>query len=149
MMPSHLCAFVRRQFIGRAEFESAPVDVEHYRATASQARRPDVQLEHVLALPAVIPILQKCLLDSSPIVQMLRTIGAVNQGRVFILPRRGRLRRQETIFAACVCAVRNSLERKDISRHVATHRTILCFRDRGAWGAATARLLMSTGLYAV
>ena len=56
VMPRHLRAFVRGQFVRRAEAEPAAVHVEHHRALAGQARRPDVQLEHVLALPAVVPV---------------------------------------------------------------------------------------------
>ncbi len=66
MMPRHLRAFVRRQFVGRAEAETAAMKIDHHRTLAGQARRPDVQLEHVFALVAVVPILNERLLDRTP-----------------------------------------------------------------------------------
>ena len=81
MMARHLRAFVRGQFIGGAEAEAAAMEVNHHRPLAGQARRPDVQLEHVFAHVAVVPILQEGLLDRGVVMQVLRAVGAVDRGR--------------------------------------------------------------------
>src|SRR5579863_3589124 len=66
MMSCHLGAIVRGQLIGRTKAESAAMQVQHHRTLAAQARRPNVQLQHVLALPCVIPVEKKGLLDAGP-----------------------------------------------------------------------------------
>src|SRR5947209_5613045 len=48
--------------------------VQHHRTLAAQTESPNVQLEHVLALPSVIPVEKKGLLDTGPGVQGLRAI---------------------------------------------------------------------------
>src|ERR1700759_2227218 len=40
VMPRHLRAFMRRQFVRRPEAVSAAMDVKHHRKFAGQARRP-------------------------------------------------------------------------------------------------------------
>jgi len=44
--------------------KSSAMDIEHDGTLAGQAGRPDIQLEHVFALPTVVPVLQEGLLDS-------------------------------------------------------------------------------------
>ena len=138
VMTRHLRAVLRGQFVGRAEREAAAVDVEHDRALAGQARRPDVHLEHVLALPAVRPLEEECLL-ADPVVQALRAVGAVDQRRVLAVPRRGRLGRQPAILAAGRGAVRHALEREHAVLDVAAHLAVLRLRDGRTGRAARAR----------
>ena len=75
VMPRHLRAFVRGQFVGRAEAETAAVKIDHHRTLAGQRGRPDVQLEHVFAHVAVVPILKERLFDRREVVQALRAVG--------------------------------------------------------------------------
>ena len=75
---AELGAILRGQLVRRAERVTAAMDVEHDRATAGEARRPDVHLEHVLALPAVGPLVEEALLGH-PVVESLRAVGAVDQ----------------------------------------------------------------------
>ena len=124
VMPRHLRAVLRGEFVGRAEREAAAVDVEHHRAPAGQARRPDVHLEHVLALPAVGPLLEERLL-ARPVMKALRTIGSVGQGRVLAVPWLGRLGRQPPVLSPGRRAIRHSLERDDAIVHVAAHLAVL------------------------
>jgi hypothetical protein len=62
VVASHLRALVRGKLVGGAEGEAAAVDVEHHGTSARQTGRPDVQLQHVLALRAVIQVLDDGLL---------------------------------------------------------------------------------------
>ena len=64
VMPRHLRALMRRQFVRGAEAEAAAVEIDHHGALAAQARRPDVELEHVFALPAVVPVLDEGLFEA-------------------------------------------------------------------------------------
>src|SRR5665213_15693 len=148
-MTRHLCAFMRRQFVRRSKFEPAAVYIKHHRTAAAQARCPDVQLQHVLALPAIIPILQKRLLFACPVMQMLRAVSSVYQGRVFVFPRHWRLWRKKAIFAAGVLSERNSLECENIAIQVAPHRAVLRLRDGAARRAASSRLLVCSRFDAV
>lgn len=60
----------------------SPMDIKHHRKLACQAGRPDVQFKHVLALPSVIPILEKGLLYACPGMQGLRAVRTVDQRRI-------------------------------------------------------------------
>src|SRR5205807_7850790 len=82
----HLGAFMRRKLVGGAKAEAAPVHIKHHRTAARKAWRPDVQLEHVFADPAIIPVLQECLLNACPGVEGLRTIRAIDQGGALVSP---------------------------------------------------------------
>ena len=148
-MPRHLRAFVRGQFVGRAEAEAAAVEIDHHRTLAGQAGRPDVQLEHVFAHVAVVPILDERLLDRREVMQALRAVGAVDQGGIFAVPRLGRFGRKPAVLAAGVLAVRYSLEREDAVIDEAAHLAILRVRDRRARRRAVSRRLVRGGLGAV
>src|SRR5579863_1563597 len=112
MMARHLCALVRRQLVRRPEAEPAPMHVEHHWTLACEARCPNVQLQHVLALPAVVPVKEERLLDAGPSMQILRTVCSVHQGRILVRPRRGRLGWKPAILSGRGCAIRNTLERR-------------------------------------
>src|ERR1700761_2782433 len=77
MVPGHLGPIMRRQLIGGAKAETTAMQVHHDRTLPAQARRPDIQLQHVFALPSVIPVEQKSLLNAGPGMQRLWTIGSV------------------------------------------------------------------------
>ncbi len=138
MMPSHLRPVLRGQFVSRTEGVAAAVDVEHHRAFALEARCPHVHLEHVLALPAVGPLLKERLL-ARPVMKVLRTIGAVGQGRVFTLPRRGRSGRKPSVLPPGVGAVRNSLEGQDSILDIPAHLPVLRAGDRRPRSTAARR----------
>src|SRR5512147_89724 len=74
------------------------MNIEHHRTFTGQAGRPDVHLEHILALPTVGPLLKECLL-ARPVMQALRTIGSIGQGGVLALPRRWWLGREPPVLA--------------------------------------------------
>src|SRR4029078_3373670 len=105
-----LCTLVRRQLVRRPEAESSAVHVEHDRTPSGQARRPDVQLEHVLTLPAIIPILNESLLRARPGVQVLRAICSINKRWIFVSPWCGRLGRKPPILSGGRLPVGNPLE---------------------------------------
>src|SRR5580698_7067891 len=113
MMARHLCALVRWQLVRRSEAESAPMHVEHHWTLACEARRPDVQLQHVLALPAVVPVEEKSLLDAGPCMQCLWAVCSVHQGWILVRPRRWRLGREPAILPGRSCAIWNTFERQD------------------------------------
>ena len=99
VMPRHLRAFVRGQFVRRAEGETAAMKIDHHRTLAGQAGRPDVQLEHVFAHVAVVPVLQERLLDRREVMQALRAVGAVDQRGILAVPRLGRFGRKPAVLA--------------------------------------------------
>src|SRR5665213_2389994 len=149
-MTRDLRAFMRGQFVRGAKLESAAVDIEHDGPLAAQARRPDVQLQHVFALPAVIPVLDECLLIAGPVVQSLRAICTINKSRILILPRHRRLCRQPAILAARVLSVRNALEGKHASIQVPANFSILRVGNSTARSGTSSRLLLvHSGLNAV
>ena len=100
VMPRQLRAVLRGQFVGRAEGEAAAVKVDQHRTFAGQRGRPDIQLEHVFAHVAVVPIVEEGLLDRGVVVQALRAVGAVDQSGIFAVPRLGSFGRKPAIFAA-------------------------------------------------
>ena len=148
VMPGHLRPVLRGEFVGRAEGEAAAMNVEHHRAFAGQAGRPDVHLEHVLALPAVGPLLKERLL-ARPVMQVLRTIGSIGQGGVLALPRRGRFGRKPPVLAPGVRAIRDAFERQDAILDIAAHLSVLRVRNGRPRRAAASRLLMRSRLGAV
>ncbi len=148
-MTRHLRALLRGQFIRRPKAISAAVEVHQHGALAGQARRPDVQLEHVLILVAVVPVLQECLLDCRPWMEILRAVCAVDQRGIFIRPGRRRLRRQPAVFAGCVLPVGNALECEDSSIQKSPDGSVLRFGDGRTRRRAISRLLVYAGLRAV
>src|SRR5262249_31502862 len=104
--------------------------VEHHRALPRQARRPDVHLQHVLALPAVIPVEEKRLLYTRPRMQSLRAIRAVGQSRILILPWNWRLGWKPPILAGCGRSVGHTFERQYASIHESSHFAVLGLRNR-------------------
>ena len=149
VVAGHLRAFMRRELVGGAEGETAAVEVHHHWPGAGERRRPDVELEHVLAEPAVVPILDEGLLDGGPGMEGLRAVGAVGEGGVLVLPGRGRLEREPAIFAAGILAVGHALEGEDAASEEAAHRAVLGLGDGRAWRGDGARLLVHAGLDAV
>ena len=163
MMPRHLRSFVRGQLIGRAEAETAAMKIDHHRTLAGEAGRPDVELEHVFALVAVVPILDERLFNRTPhgvalallgegaipAMQVLRAIRSVDQRGIFAVPGLGRFGRQPPVLAARVLAIGYSFEREDVAIHKTAHLAILRVRDRLARRGAVSRLLMRGGLDAV
>src|SRR5271163_3952303 len=128
MMTRHLCALVRWQLVRRSEAEPAPMHVEHHWTLARQARGPDVQLQHVLALPAVVPVEEKRLLDAGPGMQILWAVCSIHQGWILVRPRCGRLRRKPAILPGRSCTIRNALERQDTTIQKSAHLAILRLR---------------------
>ena len=108
------------------------MEVDHHRALAGERRCPDVQLEHILAHVAVVPILNEGLLDPREVVQMLGAVGSINQSGVLVFPGLGRLGRQPAVLAAGVLAVRHALEGEHAAIHKAANLAVLGVRDRGA-----------------
>ena len=126
------------------------MNVEHDGPAAGERRRPDIQLEHVLALPAVVPVLKEHLLLAMPVVQALRTIGSVDERGVLPVPGNGRLGGQPAIFPTGVLTVGNALEGEDIAGHEATHFAVFRMGHRGGWRRTKRRLLLvNSGLDAV
>ena len=148
-MPGHLGAFLRRQFIGRSKFEPSAVDIEHHRARSRQARRPDVQLQHVLALVPVVPVLKERLFDRCEVVEVLPTVRPVHQSGVFVLPGLRRFRRKPAVFAACVLAIGNALEGENAAIEETSNLAVLGFRDCRAGRGAVAGFLVRGGFGAV
>ena len=144
VVPRHLRPVLRRELVRGPEREAAAVDVEQHGTLAGQARRPDVHLEHVLALPAVGPLLEERLL-ARPVVQALRAVGPVGQRRKLTVPRLGRLGRKPAVLAAGVRAVRHALEREDPVFHVAAHLAVSCVRYGGPGRAAASRRRLARG----
>src|SRR5947208_16701310 len=120
-MPRHLGAIMRGQLIGRTKAESAAVHVEHHRTLAGQAGRPNVQLKHVLALPSVIPVEKKGLLDAGRWVQGLRAIGAVDQSWILVSPARWRFCRKPAVFCGGCLSVRHAFEREGAVNRESSH----------------------------
>ena len=149
MMPRHLRSFVRGQLIGRAEAETAAMKIDQHRKLAGQAGRPDVELEHVFAHVAVVPILNERLLDAREVMQTLRAIGAVDQGGVLAVPWLGSFGRKPPVLASRILAIGYSFEREDLVIEKAAHLPILRVRDRRTRRGAGSRLLMRGGLGAV
>src|SRR5512147_1425564 len=116
------------------------MNIEHHRTFTGQAGRPDVHLEHILALPTVGPLLKECLL-ARPVMQALRTIGSIGQGGVLALPRRWWLGREPPVLVRRVRAIGNALERQDPILYIAAHLTILRFRNRRTRRGTAAWLL--------
>src|SRR3954451_10567384 len=127
-MPGHLRPVLGGEFIGRTESEAAPMDVEHHRAFTGQAGRPDVHLEHILALPPVGPLLKERLF-TRPVVQALRAIGAIAKGRVLAVPRLGRLGREPSVLAPSIAAVWYAFEGQHAVLDIAAHLPVLGLRD--------------------
>jgi hypothetical protein len=125
------------------------MEVHHHRATARERRRPDVELEHILAQPAVVPVLDKGLLDRSPGREGLRTVGAVSERWILVGPLRGRFERKPAIFTARVLTVRHSFEGEDAASEEAADEAVLGLGDGRAWRGDGARLLVYTGLDAL
>src|SRR5436305_15051072 len=96
-MPRHLGAVMRGQLIRRTKAEPAAMHVEHHRTLAAQAGCPYVQLQHVLALPSVIPVEKKGLLDAGPWVKRLRAIGAIDQSWILVSLGRWRFCRKPAV----------------------------------------------------
>src|SRR5271157_1259765 len=140
---------MRGQFIRRPEKEPAAMDIEHDRALACQARRPDVQLQHVLALVAVVPVLKERLLDARPVMEILRTVPAVNQSWILILPGFRRLGRQPAVLAACVLTVWNTFKGEHTSIHKTPNLTVLCVRDCSAGRRTVSGFLVGGGFGAI
>jgi hypothetical protein len=109
----HLRAFMRRQFVRGAEAVATAVEIDHHGALAAQGRRPDVELEHVLALPAVVPVLDEGLFDARPGMQGLRAVRAVDQRGIVICPRGRRFGGEPAILARGCLAVRDTFEGED------------------------------------
>ncbi len=121
--------------------KAAAMNVEHHRAFARQAGRPDVYLEHVLALPSVGPLLKERLL-ARPVMQVLRAIGSIGQGGALALPRLGWFGRKPPVLAPCVRAIRNAFERQDAILDIAAHFSVLRVRNgRPRRAAARCRCL--------
>src|SRR6185312_4877544 len=125
------------------------MQVHHHGTLAAQARRPDVQLEHVLALPAIVPIKKKSLLSGRPWMQVLRTIGAVGKRRKFVSPRRGRLSRKPSVLASRGLAVGNALEGENAPIEESAHFAILRLCNRRTRSGAVPGLLVRGCLNAV
>ncbi len=149
VVPRHLRALMRGQFVRRTEAESSAVHVEHHRTLAGQARRPDVQLEHVLALPAVVPILDEGLLRARPGVQVLRAVRPIDQRRIFVRPRHGWLSGQPAVLAGRGLAVGNTLEGENTAVDKSAHFAVLRVGDRGARGRTVAGSLVGRRFDAV
>src|SRR5579863_9326870 len=149
MITRHLCALVRWQLVRRSETEPAPMHVKHHRPLPRQTRRPYVQLQHVLALPPVVPVKEERLLDSRPCMQVLWAVCSVHQGWILVRPRRGRLGREPAILSGRRCAIRNTFERQDTAIQKSAYLAILRLRDRRARRRDVAGLLVSRGLDAV
>ncbi len=150
VVSGHLRPVLRGELVGRAEEVAAAMQVDHHRTLAAQAGRPDVQLQHVLALPSVGPLLEERLL-ARPVVQALRAVGSVGQGGILAVPRRGRLGRKPAVLAPRVRPIRDALEREDAVLDVATHLPVLRLGHRGARGGAAPRwsVLVRRGMSAV
>ena len=138
VVPRHLRPVLGGELVRRAEREAAAVDVEHHGTLAGQAGRPDVHLEHVLALPPVGPLLEERLL-ARPVVQTLRAVGPVGQRRILAIPRLGRFGRKPAVLSAGVRTVRHALEREDPVLHVAAHLPVSRVRHGRPGRAAAPR----------
>ncbi len=149
VVAGHLRALMRRQLVGRAEAEPSPMEIDHHRPQARQAGRPDVQLQHVFAEIAVVPVIEERHLYGLVVVQRLRAVAAVDQGRIFVSPGHRRLGRQPAVFAAGVLTVGNALERIDAAVEEAAHLAILRPGHGRAGRGAIARRLVGGGLGAV
>ena len=149
VVPRQLRAFMRGQLIGRAEAEATTMKIDHHRPLAAEAGGPDVQLEHVLAHITVVPIEQERGLDPLIVMQSLRTVSAIDQSRIFVVPGLRRLGRQPAAGAAGVLAVRHALESEDAAIEKAAHPAILSVGHRRARRGAISRLLVHSGLGAV
>ena len=144
VMSRHLRAFMRRQFVRGAETVAAAVEIDHHRALAAQGRRPDVELEHVLALPTVVPILDERLFDARPRMQGLRAVRAVDQRGILIRPRSRRFRGKPAILTRGCLTVRNSFEGEDAAVEIAAHFAVLRLRDCGTRRRQISGALMSS-----
>ena len=149
MMSCHLGAIMRGQLIRRTKAESAAMQVQHHGTLAAQARRPNVQLQHVLALPSVIPVEKKGLLDAGPWMQGLRAVGAIGQSWILVCPGRGRFCGQPAVFSGRRLAVRHAFERKHSVNQESAHLAILRFCNGGTRGGAVSGFLMRSGFCAV
>src|ERR1017187_271392 len=145
----NLHALVRRKLVGGAEGETASVDVKHYGTLAGKARRPDVQLQHVLTLPAVVPILDEGLLRACPGVQVLRAVGPIHQRGELVRPRFEWLRREPAVLAGCGLAIGYALEGENTAVEESAHLAVLRVGYRRAGGRDVAGLLMNPSLDAV
>ena len=125
VIPRHLRPIMRREFIGGAERETAAVEIDHDRTIAGQRRRPDIQLEHVLADETIGPLLKERVFDGVEIVERLRTVRAIGDGVAGLGPALGRLGRQPAVLAASVGTVRNALEDVDVVLNIAANRAVL------------------------
>src|SRR5581483_4682021 len=100
----------------------------------------------VFAHVTVVPILQEGLLDGGEVVEALRAVRTVDEGRVFVVPGLRGLRRQPAIFTAGVLPVGDAFEREHAGFDVAADFPVLCFGDRGFRRRAAARRLVRGGL---
>src|SRR5579863_8839026 len=149
MVTRHLCTLVRGQLVRRSETETTPMHVKHHRPLPCEARCPNVQLQHVLALPSVVPVKEERLLDAGPSMQILRTVCSVHQGRILVRPRRGRLGWKPAILSGRGCAIRNTFERKNTAIDKPAHLAVLRLCNRRARRGDIAGLLVSGGLDAI
>src|SRR4051794_14656123 len=142
VVPRHLRAFVRRQFIRGSEAVPSPVNVKHHRAPARQAGCPDVQLEHVLALPAIVPILNEGLLGTGPRVEVLRAVCTIHQRRIVVRPGSRRLGRKPAVRPCSRLAIGHTLERENSTIHESAHLAVLRPGNRRARRRAVTGFLM-------
>src|SRR5581483_6055182 len=149
VMARHLRTLVRGKLIRRAKAESASMEVHHDGAAAGEARRPNVQLEHIFTHVTIVPVLQERLLYCGVVVKILGAIGAIDQRRIFIFPRLGRLRRQPPVFSAGVLSIWNALEGEHASIDVAPYFAVLRAGDGRARRCAVSGLLVRKGFGAV
>src|SRR5689334_17349383 len=148
-MPRHLRAFMRWEFVRRTKAEAAAMHVEHHRSFSGQARSPDVQFEHVFALPAVVPVEEESLLCARPCMQVLRAVCSIRQGWIFVGPRRGRFGGKPAVFSGCGLSVGYALESENAAVEKSAHFAVLRFGNRRTRSGAVARSLVGWCLDAV
>lgn len=112
------------------------MDLEHHRSLAAQAGCPEVHLQHVLADPAIGPLIKKRLFRR-PAMQTLRELRPVDQRRQLTVPRCRRLGRQPPVLAAGVRALRNASKGQDAVIDIPAHLAVLCLRHRSPRCGAT------------
>src|SRR6516164_2751989 len=82
-------------------------------------------------------------------MKTLRTVGAVDERRVFSVPGLGRFGWKPTILAASILSIRDSFERKDAVTEKPTDLAILRAGNRRTRRREVPQLLMRGGLDAV
>src|SRR6185369_9987638 len=145
-MARHLRTLVRGQLIRRSKAETTPMHVKHDRSLASQVERPDVQLEHVFALPTVVPVEEEGLLDACPGMEILRAVRAIRQSRVLVRPWLGRPGRQPAILFCSGSPVWHTFEPKPAAIQYSAQFAMLGIRNRRQRDRSVARLLMYSRL---